>query len=197
MSTELTLFPLNNVLYPGGRLSLRILEPRHLSMVSHCLRQQKPFIATSLKENNDTECAELFNKIGTVAQIINFDMPSTGILEITCRGQGKARIINYQAQKNKLTIGQIEQLPITNIKKLPEEYQVLSNILKNHLQRDGMEKYACYLEEDWGNSDWVSCRLSELLTINQQQHYELFMLEPLQRLCQLKEMMKNNGWIKK
>ena len=196
MSTELTLFPLNNVLYPEGRLSLRILEPRHLSMVSDCFRQQKPFIAASLKQNNQKDCAELFNKIGTITQIINFDMPSTGILEIICRGEGKARIISCQIQENKSPIAQIDPFPIAKKNKLPEKYQVLSRILKHHLQREGMEKYTQYLEEDWENSDWISCRLSELLPINQQQHYELFILEPVERLCQLKKIMKNKGWIK-
>jgi Lon protease-like protein len=166
-------------------------------MVSDCFRQQKPFIAASLKENDQADCDELFHQVGTITQIINFDMPTTGILEIICRGEGKARIMSCQIQENKSTIAKIEPFPSVKVKKLPEKYEVLSHILKHHLQRDGMEKYTQYLEEDWDNADWISCRLSELLPINQQQHYELFILEPVERLCQLKKMMKNKGWIKK
>jgi Lon protease-like protein len=105
--------------------------------------------------------------------------------------------MSCQIQENKSTIAKIEPFPSVKVKKLPEKYEVLSHILKHHLQRDGMEKYTQYLEEDWDNADWISCRLSELLPINQQQHYELFILEPVERLCQLKKMMKNKGWIKK
>ncbi len=195
MPIELTLFPLNNVLYPDGILSLKILEPRHLSMVSHCCRQQKPFVAISLKETNNTDKLELFNQIGTLATIINFDMPSTSLLEIKCRGKEKAKIISHQMQENGLIIGQIKSLPLPSVMEIPFKYQHLVNILENHLQRDGMEKYTQYLKEDWNNPDWLGCRLSELLPIKQQQHYDLFIMEPLERLEKLKGIMKNKGWI--
>ena len=33
MDTEIPLFPLSSVLFPGGHLPLRIFEPRYLDMV--------------------------------------------------------------------------------------------------------------------------------------------------------------------
>lgn len=195
MLTDLTLFSLNGVLYPNGILSLRILEPRHLSMVSHCCRQQKPFVAVSLKNNNNNDYFETLNNVGTLANIINFDMPSNNILEIKCRGKEKVKIINHAIQKNGLLLGKVKPLPVFQNEKIPAEYQILIKILKTHIQRDGMEKYTHYLKEDWKNADWVGCRLSELLPIEQQQHYELFMMQPLNRLKKLKEIMESKGWI--
>ncbi len=195
MPVELILFPLNNVLYPEGILSLQILEPWHLSMVSHCCREQKPFVALSLKETDNNDQLTLFNQIGTLATIINFDMPSTNLLKIKCRGKEKARIINHQTQENGLIIAQIKSLPPPPVMEIPVQYQFLIHILENHLQRDGMQKYIQHLEEDWDNPEWLGCRLSELLPINQQQHYELLIMQPLERLKKLKDIMKNKGWI--
>ncbi len=195
MPVELILFPLNNVLYPEGILSLQILEPRHLSMVSHCCREQKPFVAISLRETNNSDKLALFNPIGTLATIINFDMPSTNLLKIKCRGKEKAKIISHQTQENGLIIAQIKSLPPPSATEIPAKYHFLIHILEHHLQRDGMEKYRQHLEEDWDNSDWLGCRLSELLPISQQQHYALLIMEPLERLEKLKEIMKNKGWV--
>ncbi len=195
MLKDLILFPSNSVLYPQGILSPHILEPQHLLMVSDCCRQQQPFVSISFKENYKANANYPFNKIGTLAYIINFDMPVTTILEINCRGRQKAFIHSSRMQKNGLLRGEVEILPSPPFQKTPQEYQVLAKILKKHIQRDGMEKYTRYLQEDWENADWLGCRVGELLPIDQQLHYELFIMEPLERLESLRKIMKNNGWI--
>jgi len=40
---EISLFPLNTVLFPGGLLPLRIFEARYLDMISDCMRRQYGF----------------------------------------------------------------------------------------------------------------------------------------------------------
>ena len=40
---ELALFPLNTVLFPGGRLPLRIFETRYMDMAKACLKDGTPF----------------------------------------------------------------------------------------------------------------------------------------------------------
>jgi len=42
-ASELPLFPLSTVLFPGGPLRLRIFEPRYLDMVRRCLRESRAF----------------------------------------------------------------------------------------------------------------------------------------------------------
>ncbi|MCM2355672.1 MAG: peptidase S16, partial [Arenimonas sp.] len=41
--TELPLFPLGQVLFPGGGLGLRIFEPRYLDLVKRCGRSGEGF----------------------------------------------------------------------------------------------------------------------------------------------------------
>ncbi|MGD9836101.1 MAG: LON peptidase substrate-binding domain-containing protein, partial [Piscinibacter sp.] len=46
--TELSLFPLQTVLFPGGLLSLKVFEARYLDLAAACLREQRPFGVVAL-----------------------------------------------------------------------------------------------------------------------------------------------------
>ena len=195
MPIELTLFPANSVLYPGGLMTAQVIEPRDLSMVSDCSRNEKPFFMVSLIDNAEYTDSTLFNEIGTneigtLAYIIDFDMPSTGILEISCRGRERASLIDYRTRANGLIIAHVEQFPAVKKLKLPRKYQVLQDVLKSYTERSGMERYREELEEDWDNPDWLGCRLSEILPIDRQQHYELLIMQPLERLFHIKKLLK-------
>jgi Lon protease-like protein len=195
MPHELALFPVPNVLYSGGVFSSRIIEPRYQSMVSDCFRNDKPFIAASFIKHSKNENIATFNEIGTLATIIDFDRDDSTLLEIICRGSETVHLIHYRTQKDGLMLAQIEKLPLITRCKLPRKYIILRTILKNYIIRDGAKKYAHYLEEDWENPDWLGCRLSEILPIDRQQHYELFIMEPLERLSHIKQFLKNINWL--
>ena len=47
---DLPLFPLNTVLFPGGRLPLRIFEQRYMDMAKACLRDGAPFGVCLIRE---------------------------------------------------------------------------------------------------------------------------------------------------
>lgn len=195
MPHELALFPVRSVLYSGGVFSSQIIEPRYQSMVSDCSRNKKPFIAASFIKHPKNENVATFNEIGTLAHIIDFDRDDSTVLNIICRGGETVRLIDSRTQKDGLMLGQIEKLPSITRCKLPRKYTILRAILKNYILRDGAKKYAHYLEEDWENPDWLSCRLSEILPIDRQQHYELLIMEPLERLSHIKQCLKNINWL--
>ena len=50
MSTTLPLFPLNTVVFPGGRLPLRIFEQRYLEMVKQAIADNTPFGICAIRE---------------------------------------------------------------------------------------------------------------------------------------------------
>jgi Lon protease-like protein len=57
-AAELPLFPLQTVLFPGGRLPLRIFEQRYLGMVKACLRDGTLFGVCLIREGREVgECA--------------------------------------------------------------------------------------------------------------------------------------------
>ena len=52
--TQLPLFPLQSVLFPGGSLPLRIFEVRYLDMIGRCHKAGEPFGVVCLSEGSDT-----------------------------------------------------------------------------------------------------------------------------------------------
>ena len=195
MQRELSLFPLNNVLYPGGVLSLQIFEPRYLSMVSDCLSHNKPFVVVLISEGQEMGKTAKFNKIGTLATIKDFNQNKNGLLEIVCRGQALVRILDYKINQNELIVGQVEEIhSIENVEFLAK-YQILSDFLKAMIQREGMRRYRDSLEEDWDNPEWLSYRLSEILPLSQEQHYQLLTISTHGRFKILKKIMVHQGWL--
>jgi Lon protease-like protein len=159
-------------------------------MVSDCTRHDKPFVVVSRIDKTENRDSTLFNDIGTLAYMVDFDVPHLGILEMRCRGREMANIIRYKTRTNNLMIAQIKRLPPIETLKLPKKYQVLQEVLQSYIAREGMSRYKAELEEDWDNPDWLGCRLSEILPVDRQQHYQLLIMEPLERLFQIKKLLK-------
>ena len=136
-----------------------------------------------------------FNKIGTLATIKDFNQNKNGLLEIVCRGQALVRILDYKINQNELIVGQVEEIhSIENVEFLVE-YQILSDFLKAMIQREGMRRYRDSLEEDWDNPEWLSYRLSEILPLSQEQHYQLLTISTHGRFKILKKIMVHQGWL--
>lgn len=197
MVNEVPIFPLNSVLFPGGLLSLQIFEPRYLSMVSECMQTNTTFLVTLIVDGKEVGTAARFHNTGTLAQIVDFNSKENTLLEISCRGKERAHVIAHRVREDQLVIGQIEtfQDDSENSQSLPAEYSILSQFLAALVKREGMEKYREGLKEDWNNSEWISSRLSEILPLTQQQHYDLLLKSPIRRLKMLKTIMMDNNWL--
>ena len=74
--SSIPLFPLNTVLYPHGRLPLRIFEPRYLDMVSDCMKTDSGFGVCLIKQGAETGPAATCFNTGTYAEIIDFLAPA-------------------------------------------------------------------------------------------------------------------------
>src|SRR6185295_4168291 len=83
---ELPIFPLNTVLFPGGRLPLHIFEERYKLMVSRCLGRGEPFGVCLIRAGQEVGApAEPFG-IGTTAYIREVQELDEGRLNIVCIG---------------------------------------------------------------------------------------------------------------
>lgn len=67
--SDLPLFPLNLVLFPGGPLPLRIFETRYLDMVRRCLREESGFGVVCITEGPEAAGKTSFHAVGTEARI--------------------------------------------------------------------------------------------------------------------------------
>ncbi|MDP3086224.1 MAG: LON peptidase substrate-binding domain-containing protein [Rubrivivax sp.] len=101
----LPLFPLQTVMFPGGRLGLKVFEARYLDLVGHCLRHRQPFGVIGLLRGgevgngNDVELEE----VGSLVLIDDVDSQQAGILFLRCTaGRRFRRLGTLQQLENGL-----------------------------------------------------------------------------------------------
>ena len=187
--TEIPLFPLNTVLFPGGPLPLRVFEPRYLDMVSRCMKANSGFGVVLIKDGAETGHATTHD-VGTLAHIADWYQGSDGILGITALGVRRYRIVSSQRQNDGLALGQVEWLDQETDVPLPEKYQILANILEGVLGDLGKHYEA--LEKRYDDATWVGCRLAEILPIGmEQKQFCLELNDPIQRLEVLRPLLKS------
>src|SRR4051812_18221945 len=92
LSLSLPLFPLNTVLFPGGRLPLRIFEQRYMDMAKVCLKDGSPFGVCLIVEGKEVGEPAIPADIGTLARITTWDMAQLGVLQIVALGVQRFRI---------------------------------------------------------------------------------------------------------
>jgi uncharacterized protein len=84
---ELPIFPLNAVLFPGGRLPLHIFEERYKLMINRCVERGEPFGVCLIRHGNEVgEAAVEPFRVGTTAHIRELQELDEGRLNIVCTG---------------------------------------------------------------------------------------------------------------
>jgi Lon protease-like protein len=161
--TEIPLFPLNTVLFPGGVLPLRIFEPRYVDMVRRCMREGGEFGIALIREGKEAGGPATTHDVGTVAQIVDFDQTKDGLLGITTRGTQRFRIQSTRRQADGLNLAMIEKLPPEPVVMLPDEYGVLARMLIEALPQMG--DYFKHLLPQYDDAAWVSARVAEVMPI--------------------------------
>src|SRR2546430_16350713 len=99
---DVPLFPLNTVLFPGGRLPLRIFEQRYMDMAKACLRDGSPFGVCLIREGREVGAPAIPADVGTLARIGAWDMPQLGMLHITAHREPRLRILERPVQPDGL-----------------------------------------------------------------------------------------------
>ena len=185
----LPLFPLNTVLFPGGRLPLRIFETRYVDMVRRCMRDAGPFGVVLIRSGAEVGAVADTADLGTTARIVDFNAMPDGLLGITCMGDRKFRVIKRWQQSDGLNLGDIEYLPSEAAVELPGEFRHLGALLREILPELG-EAYAG-VTGDFADASWVSCRLAEILPLSLSDRLGLLELaDPLVRLSKLSPLVR-------
>ena len=131
---DLALFPLNTVLFPGGRLPLRIFEQRYMTMAKACLRDGSPFGVCAIREGKEVGDPAVPHGVGTLARIGEWDMPQLGVLQIVAQGGERFRILERRAQPDGLLVGDVEILPAPADAPPGEQHRVPVRILQRVIE---------------------------------------------------------------
>ena len=188
--SNLALFPLNLVAFPGEKLNLHIFEPRYLQLVNECVDTSKPFgIPTFLHESLPGYGTEM--KILEIAH--RYD---DGRMDIRAKGQRVFRILDYvNPTPGKLyAAGEVDfyepetQEPLV-VEELLTLLRQLYVILKSPLKFDpALPQPFSY---QIGHGIGLSLESEyELLTITRETERQLFLIAHLQEVVPVMQNME-------
>ncbi|AZG12644.1 LON peptidase substrate-binding domain-containing protein [Cupriavidus pauculus] len=169
----LPLFPLNTVLFPDGRLPLRIFEQRYVDMVRQCMREDAPFGVCLLASGDEVArpgVDAVPEEIGCLAQIVDCNMEQLGVLLIETRGRQRFRVLSHATRDDGLIVAQAEVLPDDiidcKLELLSECLDALRRIVASlHSEQPDKSKLPFAEPYLWDDPSWVANRLCELLPV--------------------------------
>lgn len=186
---DLPLFPLSNVLFPGGHLQLRIFEPRYIDLVRECARTGRAFGVCMILEGREAGQPAVPAAVGTLATITDFHTREDGLLGIVAEGGLRFRVTRTRVRSDGQVRGDIVTWPEEDTLPLPAEFGLLATILER-LAEQMMPPWRHEVAVRSDDASWVGFRLSELLPLdaNECQHM-LELDDPLQRLAELRDIL--------
>lgn len=192
----LSLFPLNSILFPKGRISLQIFESRYVDMIRDCMKESTGFGVVLINEGSEVAMpGQTLNihRVGTYCDVVDWNELPTGLLGITVEGKKTYTIIESWSESSGLCKAEVSFQDHDSVDSEPvdvgQEFQEYVDLLKGLLQHPMVEELK--LEISFDNLREVAWRLGELLPIpNRQKQAVLEMLDPLERLEQIELYIK-------
>ncbi|TAK86086.1 MAG: peptidase S16 [Betaproteobacteria bacterium] len=159
---DLPLFPLNTVLFPAGRLPLRIFEQRYMDMAKACLREGTPFGVCLIREGAEVGTPATPVDVGCLARIAEWDMPQLGLLHISARGEQRFRILERRVQRDGLARADVELISEDADSSIPPSCAGCVRLLERVIeQQSALFEPPHRLD----SASWVSARLAEVLPL--------------------------------
>ena len=164
------LFPLQSVLFPGGRLPLRIFEQRYMDMAKACLKESTSFGICLIAEGEEVARAgqkpAAPHPVGTLAHIADWDMQQLGVLEIIAQGGERFRLLRHWVEDSGLLQGEIELVVAPPVLPVPGSYARLVPLLRAIV--DDMADSAPHAPAKphrFFDAGWLGMRYAEVLPI--------------------------------
>ena len=195
------LFPLNTVLFPGGRLGLKVFEARYLDLMTTCLRERRPFGVVALRSGHEVRRPDeqvSFETVGVLAELVELDSPRPGILQVRGRGTQRFEIEHTRQADDGLWLARTRLLaddePVAPTPAQHETVRGLANAIAS-LKAQGSEPFdAPYRFERAG---WVANRWCEILPIPLAAKQKLMELpDPVARLALVDEFLRGKGVVR-
>jgi Lon protease-like protein len=190
--SEVPLFPLGTVLFPGGLLPLRLFEQRYLEMAKACLRDGSPFGVCLIREGAEVGAPATHEPVGCLARITQWDMQQLGLLQVVAQGGERFRVASEQVRADGLILGEVVLLPESPDAPVAERHGACVRLLERIVAEHGERLFAKPFRMD--SSAWVGARLAEVLPLPAAMRQKLMELDdPLQRLDILQRLLAQSG----
>ncbi len=186
----LPLFPLSTVLFPGGRMPLKIFEQRYLDLAKTCLADNSTFGICGIREGGEVGEPAVPCEVGTEARIVEWEMPQPGIFHVIVEGLQRYVARSWEVQPNGLLVAQIEAVSREKPCAIPVELRLCTEVLK-HLLLDHQIEPA---QTHYDDAVWVGYRLSELLPFKLKVKQDLLeMNDSVTRLRIIDQFLRQNA----
>ncbi|MBM3345343.1 MAG: peptidase S16 [Betaproteobacteria bacterium] len=190
--SRIPLFPLNAVLFPGGRLPLRVFEARYMDMTRDCMRSGSPFGVCLIREGREVGKPATPEPVGSLAHIIDWDMQQLGMLQLQTRGGQRFRVLRSEASPQGLLSADIELIPAEDPVAVPESLKACVQLLQTVVRDQGDTVFHAPHRMD--EAAWVGYRLAEILPIPLPARQKLLELaDSVERLTLLHRFLEQHG----
>ena len=164
--SDMRIFPLNLVLFPGGALALKIFEQRYLEMTKTCLRDEVAFGVCRIRKGDEVGAPADHESIGCSARISDWEMPHPGLFHLNCLGEHVFHLVNSRVEDNGLIHGDIQWLTDSGGAADAHAFDVCRSALKRFVDHAG-ERFVSG-PPAFDDPAWVSYRLAEVLPVDAQ-----------------------------
>ena len=190
--SNLPLFPLGTVLFPGGVLLLRVFETRYVDMMRECMKSGQPFGVCLIKEGNEVGAPAIPHDVGCLASIVDFDMQQPGVLSITTRGAERFRVLDTRTAPNGLVHANAAAMADDPAASVPAEFNACSLTLGAILPK--LPAGMIPEPHRFDDASWLSNRLAEILPIQTLAKQRLMELpDPLMRIEIIHKFLGQQG----
>lgn len=190
--SDVALFPLQTVLFPGGLLPLRIFEQRYMEMAKECLKSGASFGVCLIRAGSEVGAPAMPEEVGCLARIVQWDMQQLGLLQVTARGEQRFRILERRVEPGGLARARISVLAEESDAEVPERFAACRRLVERVVEQRGESLFAAPLR--FGSSAWLSARLTEILPVPLAAKQKLMELDDgLQRLEILQKFLEQHG----
>lgn len=159
---QLALFPLSNPLFPQQTMTLQIFEPRYVSLVSRCMKNNEGFGVVQIREGREVGRGQQVFQFGVEARIVDWEQLDNGLLGITIQGGRKFTLHSTHIEKDQLMVAEVEWLPEEPCLPVPDYFDGLLELaeqLRQHPVVSAMKLPTIHNSRDLG---WQLCQLLPL-----------------------------------
>jgi Lon protease-like protein len=186
---EMPIFPLGTVLFPAGRLPLRIFEQRYLEMTRDCIRDNRVFGVSLIRAGYEVGTPAVPCAVGCTARIVDWDSPVPGQFVLEARGESVFRIVSRRVMPSGLILARVELEEPPDPTPLPPRYEALGDLLRRLMEQLGAEHFPKPSRME--DASWVGNRLCELLPVEPERKQQLLeQRDPLVLLQEVEELLK-------
>ena len=177
------LFPLRTVLFPGGRLPLRIFEQRYLDMAKACFKESGSFgiclIAAGEEVARPGARPAEPRAVGTLAHIADWDMQQLGVLDIVAQGGERFRLRRHWVEASGLLRGEVDLVESPPVLPVPGPYARLVPLLRAIIADLGNTAAGSVpaTPHRFFDAGWLGMRYAEVLPIPLVARQELLEIE--------------------